>query len=123
MATASPIGKDVEMEHASTRQAVRIARIVAQTLLILASGAVGAAMLAVAVTFGDCAGWKGIGTCPRVPFWDWEVFRIAFGGGAVPVSVSWFIVKPSRRRLAHAIVAGLMSGVAVGSVVVLITAA
>ncbi len=109
------------MEH-TTRQAVRIARIVAQTMLILASVLVGAAMLAVAATFGDCAGWKGTGTCPRVPFWDWEVFRIAFGGGAVPVAVSWFVVKPSRRRLAHALVVGLLSGAAVGSLVVLITA-
>ncbi len=57
MATGSPIGKDMSMEHASTRQTLRIARIVTQTLLILAAVAIGAAMLAVAVAFGDCAGW------------------------------------------------------------------
>ncbi len=52
-------------------------------LLLILVAVFGAGMLGTAVIFGDCAGWKGTGTCPRVPFWDWEVFRVAAGGGAI----------------------------------------
>ncbi len=110
------------MEETPTPKAVRIARVVVQTVLILASVSVGLAMLAAAVVFGDCAGWKGAGTCPRVPFWDWEVFRIAFAGGALPVAVTRFAIKPNRNRLLRAVAEGVAAGLLVGALVVAATA-
>ncbi len=95
---------------------------IAQTLAVGAAFLFGVAVWVLAVTFGDCAGWKGTGTCPRVPFWDWEVFRLGFLAAVVPVAVTGFVVRPGWRRLVFAGAAGLCAGLASGAFAVLITA-
>ncbi|MGF1665766.1 MAG: hypothetical protein ACFCVC_05785 [Acidimicrobiia bacterium] len=73
--------------------------------------------LGLAFIFGDCAGWKGTGTCPRDPLWDWEVFRLGFAAGVAPVSA----VRSRKGRLMRATVEAVAGGVLLGAVVVLIT--
>ncbi len=101
----------------------RVAWLIIRVGLSVASLAVGLAMVGAALTFGDCAGWKGTGTCPRVPWWDGEVFRIASLGAAIPVALIRWAMAPSRRRAGRALLESLVTGAATGLLVVAITAA
>jgi hypothetical protein len=94
-----------------------LARVV-RALFIFVSVAFSVGALGLAFVFGDCAGWKGTGTCPRDPLWDWEVFRLAGAAGAAPVAA----IRTRRGRLAKAAVEACAGGVLLGVVVVLITA-
>ncbi len=95
-------------------------------MLLILVAVFGAGMLGTAVIFGDCAGWKGTGTCPRTPFWDWEVFGVAAGGGAISGGSLYLarrIWRPGAKPLwLRTAVVGLAAGPTAGVVVVAITA-
>lgn len=90
---------------------------VVRALLVFVSVAFAVAALSLTFIFGDCAGWKGTGTCPRDPLWDWEVFRLAFAAGVVPVAA----IRSRRGRLMRTAVEACAGGVLLGAGVVLIT--
>lgn len=68
--------------------------------------------------FGDCAGWKGTGTCPRTPFWDWQIFQIAFFG-FVPLVLA---IRIRRGRVVRALIEGGVVAALVATLVVVATA-
>ncbi len=74
-------------------------------------------LLGVAYAFGRCEGWKGTGTCPRVPLWDWEVFWIAFWAGMLPT----IALRLRRYRLLRTAAEAIGAGVVLGAIVVVIT--
>ena len=74
-------------------------------------------MLFWAFTFGRCEGWKGTGTCPRVPLWDWETFWIVFWAGVLPT----IAVRVKRHRLLRTAAEAVVAGVTLGAIVVVVT--
>ena len=102
------------MGHVSQRSdAVSMARVIRVVAVIVITGSA-LVLLSWAYAFGRCEGWKGTGTCPRVPFWDWETFWIAFWAGVFPT----IALRVERRRLLRTTAEALGVGVALGSIVV-----
>lgn len=93
-----------------------MARVI-RVLAILLTTATASLLLLWASVFGRCEGWKGTGTCPRVPFWTWETFWIAFWSGVLPT----FALRVRRHRLFRTTAEALGMGVALGSIVVVAT--
>ena len=91
-------------------KAIRVAAVVLATT-------VAAFLLGTVSIFGSCEGWKGTGTCPRVPLWDSEVFWFGFWAGALPAMA----MRLGRNRLVRALVEGLAIGALLGPVVVVAT--
>ncbi len=92
------------------KQALRVLGIIVTSVMAFAA-------LGLAFTFGDCAGWKGTGTCPRSPLWDWEVFNIVFLG-AMPLVVA---VRLARTRVLRTLVEASVTAAVVAAAVVAIT--
>ncbi len=99
-----------------TTDAGRMARLIRVLAVILTTG-IALLLLFWAYAFGRCQGWKGTGTCPRVPLWDWEMFWIVFWAGVLPT----IALRLVRHRLLRTLVESVGAGVALGAIVVLVT--
>ena len=102
--------RTMRANHEDMAKAIRVAAAVLATAMSLF-------LLGMASVFGSCEGWKGTGTCPRVPLWDWEVFWFGFWAGVLPAIAMRF----GRNRLVRGAVEGLVAGALLGSVVVVAT--
>lgn len=88
-----------------------------RALGVIATSVVALGALGLAFTFGDCAGWKGTGTCPRNPLWDWEVFNIVFLG-TMPVVIA---IRLARTRVLRTLIEAAVAAAVVAAAVVAIT--
>ena len=96
--------------------AVPMAKYVRWAVVVLTS-AVSLVLLWLASALGSCEGWKGTGSCPRVPLWEWEVFWIGFWAGLFPVAA----LRLGRARLLRGMFEAAASGAAVGALLVVLT--
>jgi hypothetical protein len=81
-----------------------------RVLAVIATTLVSFFLLGLAYTFGRCEGWKGTGTCPRVPLWDWEIFWIAFWAGVFPAAALRLRTDHVLRGTVEALGAGIIAG-------------
>lgn len=106
------------MEHLrQINDAGDMAKLIRVLAVTLTTG-VALLMLYWAYVFGRCEGWKGTGTCPRVPLWDWEMFWIVFWAGVLPT----IALRVQRHRLLRTAVEALAAGATLGAIVVIATA-
>ena len=97
-------------DHGFMVQAIRV-------LAIILTTAVALFLLGMASVFGSCEGWKGTGTCPRVPLWDWEVFWLGFWAGVFPTTA----IRIGRNRLIRTLAEALAAGILLGAAMVVAT--
>ncbi len=90
---------------------------VIRTLAAIVATAVSLVLVYWAYAFGRCQGWKGTGTCPRDPLWDWEMFRLVFAAGVLPIVA----LRVRRHRLLRTACEAAGAGVILGAAIVVIT--
>lgn len=88
-----------------------------RVLAVVVATATAFALLAWGFVFGRCEGWKGTGTCPRVPLWDWEMFWIVVWAGVLPT----FALRVRRDRLLRSVAEAVGVGVVFGAFVVVVS--
>jgi hypothetical protein len=105
MVTAAPW-----TDHDVMAKAIRLLAVILTTVVALF-------LLWMASVFGSCEGWKGTGTCPRVPLWEWEVFWLGFWAGVFPAAA----IRLGRNRLVRGLGEALTVGVLLGAAMVVAT--
>lgn len=81
---------------------------------------IGVGMVLVAAALDDCAAFGG--TCPRPSRLDGDVFGTAGVGAGLAVGVPLFVARPTRHRMLIASNTALVTGLAVGWMVMVSTA-